>query len=87
MNAGTFNNNPPVNTVPSWLLPCVCGLQRCNCNARFKPDILCVKGLPYQPSPPTEPNDTLTIQFIEFTYCNDRIPYEIINRKIENINL
>ena len=83
MNAGTFNNDPPENTVPSWILPCVCGQQRCHCNARFKPDLLCVKGLPYQSSPPIEPNDNLTIQFIEFTYCNDRIPDETINRKIE----
>ena len=29
------------------------------------------------------PNDNLTIQFIEFTYCNYRIPDETINRKIE----
>src|ERR1700738_2827993 len=37
MNVGTFNNDPPENTVPSWILPCVCGQQRCHCNARFKP--------------------------------------------------
>ena len=47
MNAGTFNDNPQENTVPNWLLPCICGTQRCHCNSRFKPDILCVKGLPY----------------------------------------
>ena len=51
MNAGTFNDNPPENTVPPWLLPCTCGLQRCHCNARFKPNIICVKGLPYQANP------------------------------------
>ena len=42
-----------------------------------------MKGPPYQSPPPIEPYDTLTIQFIEFTYCNDRIPDETINRKIE----
>ena len=51
MNAGTFNDNPQENTVPNWLLPCTCGTQRCHCNSRFKPDILCVKGLPYQNTP------------------------------------
>ena len=83
MNAGIYNNDPPENTDPPWLLTCECGQQRCHCNARFKPDLLCVKGLPYQSSPPIEPDDNLTIQFIEFTYCNDRIPDETINRKIE----
>jgi len=44
MNAGIFNNNPQENSVPSWLLPSYsCEYQRCHCNARFKPDILCVK--------------------------------------------
>ena len=33
MNAGTFNNKPQENTVPEWLLPCICGTQRCQCNA------------------------------------------------------
>ena len=60
------------NTIPNWLLPCTCGTQRCHCNSRFRPDILCVKGLPYQNEPPTNIDQTLTIQFIEFTYCNDR---------------
>ena len=52
MNVGTFNDNPQENTVPNWLLPCTCGTQRCQCNSRFRPDILCVKGLPYQNEPP-----------------------------------
>jgi hypothetical protein len=28
MNAGTFNNKPPENTVPPWLLPCNCNIQK-----------------------------------------------------------
>ena len=43
MNAGTFNDNPPEYMVSLWKLPCTCSLQRCHCNARFKPDIICVK--------------------------------------------
>jgi len=81
MNAGTFNNNPQENTVPPWLLPCTCEQQRCHCNARFKPDILCVKGLPYKNDPPSHPSTHLTIQFIEFTYCNDRFPQTTIDIK------
>ena len=72
MNADTFDDDPQENTVPNWLLPCTCGYQRCHCNSRFRPNILCVKGLPYQNEPPTNIDQTLTIQFIEFTYCNDR---------------
>ena len=83
MNTRTFNDNPPENTVPLWLLPCTCGLQRCHCNGRFKLDIMCVKGLPYQTNPPTTLENNLKIQFIEFTYCNDRFSLETITRKIE----
>ena len=82
MNASTFNNNPQENTVPPWLLPCTCYQQRCQCNAKFKPDMLCIKGLPYQSLPPLNPDDNLTIQFIKFTYTNDRFSPETIGRKI-----
>src|SRR6202161_365183 len=82
MNAGTFNDNPQENTVPNWLLPYTCGTQRCHCNSRFKPDILCVKGLPYQNTPPTHIDQTCTIQFIEFTYCNDRFSPTTLETKI-----
>ena len=83
MNAGTFNDNPQENTVPPWLLTCTCGTQRCHCNARFKPDMLCVQGLPYQQPPPEHPDPNLTIQFIEFTYCNDRFSVEAMARKTD----
>ena len=52
MNAGTYNNIPPENTVPPWLLPCTCAPLRCHCNARLKPDILCILGHPYNFPPP-----------------------------------
>jgi len=83
MNAGTFNNNPQENTVPEWLLPCTCRQQRCHYNARFKPDILCVRELPYQNTPPILPTNNLTIQFIEFTYTSDRFSQDTINNKIQ----
>jgi hypothetical protein len=83
MNAGTFNNNPQENTVPPWLITCSCEQQRCQCNARFKPYILCIKGHPYNSNPPSYPSDNLTIQFIEFTYCNDRFPQDTIVNKIQ----
>ena len=83
MNAGTFNSNPQENTVSPWLLPCTCERQRCHCNARLKPDLLCIKGQPYQNNPPTSPTDNLIIQFIEFTYTNDRFSQEATNNKIQ----
>ena len=93
MNIGTFNDNPQENTVPNWLLPCTCGTQRCHCNSQFRPDILCIKGLPCLTELPTTIDQTLTIQFIEFTYCNDRYSSETLEAKankykplIENIS-
>jgi hypothetical protein len=86
MNAGTFNNSPQENTVPNWLLPCTCNTQRCHCNARFRPDLLCVKGLPYQNAPPRDIDPNLTIQFIEFTYCNDRFSPAAIEAKNNKYN-
>jgi hypothetical protein len=83
MNAGTFNNNLQENTVPTWLLPCTCTQRRCHCNARLKPDILCIKELPHQNIPPTHPTNNLTAQFIEFTYTNDNFSQDTINNKIQ----
>jgi hypothetical protein len=76
MNAWTFKNNPQENTVPTWLLPCTCEQQIWHCNAQFKPDLLCIKKLPHQSTPPSHPTDNLTIHFIEFTYTNDRFPHD-----------
>ena len=53
MNTGTYNELPQENTIPTWLLPCTCGTQRCHCNTRLKPDILCILGHPYN-HPPLE---------------------------------
>jgi hypothetical protein len=82
MNVGYFNNQPPDNTVPSWLLPCVCSTQRCHCNARLRPDLLCIRGIPYMERSPTQIDPSITIQFIELTYTNDRYHEDKINAKI-----
>jgi hypothetical protein len=52
-------------------------------NAKLRPDILCIRNHPYNVEPPQEPNHTLTIQFIEFTYCNDRYSLDKIQEKTE----
>jgi hypothetical protein len=81
MNVGYFNNNPPDNTVPQWLLPCTCLTQRCQCNSRLRSDILCIQGAPYLGNLPTCVDPSLTIQFIEFIYTNDRFPDDRVNAK------
>ena len=82
MNASYFNSNPPENTVPKWLLPCTCTTNRCQCNTRFRHDLLYIQGLPYQSNPPTIIDPSLIIQFIEFTYTNDRYLENKITTKI-----
>ena len=51
MNVGTHNDLPQENTVPPWLLSYICGTQRYHCNARLKPDILCIIGHSYNHPP------------------------------------
>ena len=82
---GDIYRNPQDNTTPTWILLCTCRQQRCHCNARFKPDLLCVRELPHQSTPPTLPADNLTIQFIEFTYTNDKFSQDTINNKYPKI--
>jgi hypothetical protein len=67
MNVGKTDGQPQENTVPHWLLPCNCNnqTQRCQCNAKLRPDILCIRNHPYNGEPPKESNPILTIQFIE----------------------
>ena len=81
MNASIFNNNPRENTVPPWLLPCTCLIQRCTCNAHFRPYILCIKGHPYQGTSPPLLQQNLIVQFVGFTHTNDRFSNEKIITK------
>jgi hypothetical protein len=85
VNAGKADGQTQENTVPNWLLPCSCNIQtqRCQCNSKLRLDILCIRNHPYNAEPPQEPNHTLTVQFIEFTYCNDRYSPEKIQEKTE----
>jgi hypothetical protein len=82
MNVGYFNSNPPENTVPPWLLPCTCSTPRCHCNSRLRPDLLRVQGLPYLSNPRDIVNTSLTSQFLEFTYTDDRYLDDKITAKI-----
>jgi hypothetical protein len=84
MNAGKIDDQPQENTMPQWLLPCACNnqTQRCQCNAKLRPYILYIRNHPYNAEPPNQPNPTLTVQFIEFTYCNDRYSPDKIDEKI-----
>jgi hypothetical protein len=84
-NSGKSDGETQENIVPNWLLPCSCNnqTQRCQCNARLRPNILCIRNHPYNVEPPQEPNHTLTVQFIEFTYYNDRYSPDKIQDKTD----
>jgi hypothetical protein len=83
INAGKFDGETQENTIPNWLLPCSCTkqTQRCTCNAKLRPDILCILNHPYNAEPPKKSNQTLTVQFIEFTCCNNRYSPDKIQEK------
>jgi hypothetical protein len=53
MNAGKTNEQSQENTVPNWLLPCTCNNQsnKCQCNAKLRPDILCIRNHPDNSEP------------------------------------
>ena len=86
MHARTMDY-PQKNTVPTWLLRWTCDTQRCHCNARFKHDILCIIGHPYNHPPPEAPTPEITIQFIEFTFCNNMFTTDSREReKLQNTN-
>ena len=51
-------------------------------NTRFKPDLLCIKELPHQSTPPLNLADNLTVQFVEFTYTTDRFSKDTVKNKI-----
>jgi hypothetical protein len=81
MNAGIYDGHPLDNTIPPWLLACVCQSPQCQCDVRFKPDILCICGVPYKHEPPHQPSPNVIIQYIEFTYCNDRFSLDKVASK------
>jgi hypothetical protein len=83
MNVGKTDEQTQENTIPHWLLPCSCNnqTQRCQCNARLRPDILCTRNHLYNAEPPNQSKPDLTIQFIEFTYYNDRYSSDKIDKK------
>ena len=80
-NAGHINNQPQEQTLPEWLLHCICSQTPCQCQAKLKPDILCIMGAPNHITTPISPSPSHTIQFIEFTNCHDRFPEQAIARK------
>ena len=80
-NAGHLNNRPQETTVPEWLLACTCPQTPCQCQAKLRPDILCMIGAPNHITLPIAPSSNHTVQFIEFTYCHDKFPEQAIAQK------
>ena len=80
-NAGNLNNINQQQIVPEWLIECTCPLTKCQCQARLRPDILCILGAPNHTPTPLLPSHTLTIYFIEFTYRHDKFPEQALTQK------
>ena len=80
-NAGKLTNQPQDQTVPEWLLNCICTQKPCQCQAKLRPDIMCIIGAPNHTQPPILPSPNHTVQFIEFTYCHDRFPEQARTHK------
>ena len=53
----------------------------CQCQAKLRPDILCMIRAPNQTRLPICPSSNHTVQFIEFTYCHDRFPEQALTHK------
>ena len=73
-NAGHLPNQPQEQTIPNWLLQCICTQAPCQCQAKLRPNIMCILGAPNHIQTPILPSLNHTVQFIEFTYCHDRFP-------------
>ena len=80
-NAGNLNNINQQQIVPEWLIECTCPQTKCQCQARLRPDILCILGAPNHTATPLLPTHAHTIQFIEFTYIHDRFPAKELTQK------
>src|SRR6202022_2347384 len=80
-NAGNLPNQPQDQTIPDWLLQCICTQEPCQCQAKLRPYIMCIIGAPNQTQTPILPSPSHTVQFIEFTYCHDRFPEQAHTHK------
>ena len=67
INANTHNNQPPQNTLSSWLLPCYYFLPCCQCLAHLRSNILCIQSKSPFNNPPFSPSPRLTVQFMEYS--------------------
>ena len=80
-NAGKIHNTTPEQPILQWFLQCTCPQSTCQCQAKLRPDILCILGAPNQVQVPIIPSHTHTIQFIEFTYYHDRFLEQALSHK------
>ena len=80
-NDGNLNNQPHTQQSQNGSSKCICPQQPCQCQAKLRPDILCILGAPNQTHTPISPSTNYTVQSIEFTYCHDRFPKRAITNK------
>lgn len=77
VNVAKTNDKPQDNTIATWLLACTCNTRPCRCNLRLRSNMLLIMNHPHDVMPPTQPNENILIQFIEFTYGTfDKFPHE-----------
>ena len=80
-NAGNLNNQPLDQIVLEWLLTRTCPQRICQCQAKLRPNILCIIGAPNQTQTPITPSPKYTVQLIEFTYCHNRFQEQALTHK------
>jgi hypothetical protein len=80
-NAGKLTNQPQAQTIPDWLLKCICTPKPCQCQAKLRPDLMCIIGALNQAQPPILPSPNHTVQFIKFTYCHNKFPEQARTHK------
>ena len=76
-----LNNKPLKQTIPNWLLKCTCSQPTCQCQAKLRPDNLCIIGTPNLTKTPISPSPTHIVQFIKFTYCHNRSFNQTVTHK------
>ena len=48
VNVGNQHGNLQDNTIPPWILSCICNSTRCECLAKLRPNIIYIQGVAYE---------------------------------------
>lgn len=82
VNEDNTPNGPQEDRVRQWFFTCNCkSSHSCNCEAKMKLNILLVLDHPHESLPPTQSQPHLIIEFIEFTYYDDRFSLDVTTKE------